>query len=125
MRTITVTGRPAWPIGLVTITAHVTDPGRTESTTGELTFSKRVLVSVHGFPPGWACSCSSPAAARRSGGTPAVRDVSGAAGPARRDAYLSEGRLRKASDGAPGRRPKSPGESVSPPAGRRRERGED
>jgi hypothetical protein len=37
-----VSGAPAWPIGAVTITTHLTYPGRTEATT--TTFSKRVLV---------------------------------------------------------------------------------
>jgi hypothetical protein len=43
-RTLTVSGKPRWPIGIVTVTARVTYPGRTEAETKELTFSKRVLV---------------------------------------------------------------------------------
>jgi hypothetical protein len=43
-RTLTVSGKPAWPIGFVTITAHILYPGRTQAATKELTFSKRVLV---------------------------------------------------------------------------------
>jgi hypothetical protein len=43
-RSIKISGAPAWPIGTVTITTHLTYPGRTEATTRELTFSKRVLV---------------------------------------------------------------------------------
>jgi hypothetical protein len=43
-RTLTVSGKPAWPIGFVTLTSHIVYPGRTEATTKELTFSKRVLV---------------------------------------------------------------------------------
>ena len=43
-RTLTVSGKPAWPIGFVTLTSHIVYPGRTEATTKELTLSKRVLV---------------------------------------------------------------------------------
>jgi hypothetical protein len=43
-RTITVSGKPSWPIGIVTVTAHITYPGRTEATTKELTFTKHVIV---------------------------------------------------------------------------------
>lgn len=43
-RTLTVSGKPAWPIGFVTVTAHIVYPGRTEATTKELTFSRRALV---------------------------------------------------------------------------------
>ena len=43
-RTIAVTGKPAWPIGLVTITTRITYPGVTEASTRELVFKKRVLV---------------------------------------------------------------------------------
>ena len=43
-RYISVYAKPAWPVGIVTMTVHVTYPGRTEATTKELTFSKRVLV---------------------------------------------------------------------------------
>lgn len=43
-RYVSVSGKPAWPVGIVTMTVRVTYPGRTEATTKELTFSKRVLV---------------------------------------------------------------------------------
>jgi hypothetical protein len=43
-RSITFSSRPAWPIGLVTITAHITYPGRTEAATREMIFHRRVLV---------------------------------------------------------------------------------
>ncbi len=49
-RSITVTGKPAWPIGMVTITTHISYPGRTEAQTKELTFSKRVLVVAAWVP---------------------------------------------------------------------------
>jgi hypothetical protein len=51
-RSITVSSKPAWPIGLVTVTTHITYPGRTESATKELTFSKRVLVINPWIPIG-------------------------------------------------------------------------
>ena len=41
---ISVSGKPAWPVGFVTMKVHVIYPGRTEATTKELTYSKRVLV---------------------------------------------------------------------------------
>jgi hypothetical protein len=43
-RHVSVSGKPAWPVGIVTMTVHLTYPGRTEVTTKELIFSKRVLV---------------------------------------------------------------------------------
>jgi hypothetical protein len=43
-RLVTVSGKPAWPVGIVTITTHVTYPGRTEAQTKELNYSKRVIV---------------------------------------------------------------------------------
>jgi hypothetical protein len=43
-RYVSVSGKPAWPVGIVTMTVHVTYPGRTEATTKELIFSKRILV---------------------------------------------------------------------------------
>jgi hypothetical protein len=49
-RSITVTGKPAWPIGMVTITTHLTYPGRSEAQTKELTFNKRVLVVAPWVP---------------------------------------------------------------------------
>ena len=49
-RYISVSGKPAWPIGFVTMTVHVTYPGRSEATTKQLTFSKRVLV-IHPLVP--------------------------------------------------------------------------
>ena len=49
-RLITVTGRPAWPIGMVTMTTRITYPGRTEAETKQLIFSKRVLVIAAWVP---------------------------------------------------------------------------
>ncbi len=43
-RSFTVTGTPAWPIGFVTVTAHVIYPRHTESSTQEIIVKKRVLV---------------------------------------------------------------------------------
>ena len=43
-RYVSVSGKPAWPVGIVTMTVHVTYPGRSEDTTKELIFSKRILV---------------------------------------------------------------------------------
>ena len=43
-RVISVSGKPAWPVGFVTMKVHLIYPGRTEATTKELTYSKRVLV---------------------------------------------------------------------------------
>jgi hypothetical protein len=51
-RSTTVAGKPAWPIGIVTVTAHITYPGRTEAATKELTFSKRVVVISPWVPVG-------------------------------------------------------------------------
>ena len=44
VRTFSVTGKPAWPIGFVTLTARVFYPGTTEASTREIDLSKRVLV---------------------------------------------------------------------------------
>ena len=49
-RLVTVGGKPAWPVGIVTITTHLTYPGRTESQTKELTYRKRVLVVAPWVP---------------------------------------------------------------------------
>ena len=43
-RYVNVTGKSAWPVGILTMTVHVTYPDRTEVATRELIFSKRVLV---------------------------------------------------------------------------------
>jgi hypothetical protein len=43
-RSFTVTGKPAWPIGIVTMKVHVLYPGRTEDSTQEVVLTKRVLV---------------------------------------------------------------------------------
>lgn len=43
-RSVTVSGAPRWPVGIVTVTTHLTYPGRTESATKELTFTRRVVV---------------------------------------------------------------------------------
>jgi hypothetical protein len=53
-RTVTVSGKPHWPIGIVTLTAHVIYSGRTEAETKELTFSKRVVVISPWVPIGAA-----------------------------------------------------------------------
>jgi len=45
-----VSAKPAWPVGMVTMTVHLMYPGRTEATTKELTVTKRVLV-VSPFVP--------------------------------------------------------------------------
>jgi hypothetical protein len=39
-----VSAKPAWPVGMVTMTVHLMYPGKTEATTKELTITKRVLV---------------------------------------------------------------------------------
>ena len=44
IRTFFVSGKPAWPIGFVTLTARVFYPGETETSTREIDLSKRVLV---------------------------------------------------------------------------------
>jgi hypothetical protein len=44
LRTFTVVSKPAWPIGLVTMTVHLIYPARTDSTTKEIVLSKRILV---------------------------------------------------------------------------------
>lgn len=43
-RSLTVSGKPAWPVGMVTMTVHLTYPDRTENATKEIIFTKRVLV---------------------------------------------------------------------------------
>jgi hypothetical protein len=43
-RSITVSGSPAWPIGMVTVTVHVVYPGRTEQSSKEIVLRGRVLV---------------------------------------------------------------------------------
>ena len=43
-RSIAVTGKPRWPVGIVTVTTRVTYPGRTASETRELVLTRRVLV---------------------------------------------------------------------------------
>ena len=53
-RSTTVSGKPAWPVGIVTVTAHITYPGRTDAATKELVFSKRVLVISPWLPVGLA-----------------------------------------------------------------------
>jgi len=39
-----VSAKPAWPVGMVTITEHLVYPGRTDASTKELIVTKRVLV---------------------------------------------------------------------------------
>lgn len=43
-RMVDVSAKPAWPVGMVTMTVHLVYPGRTEATTKELTVTKQVLV---------------------------------------------------------------------------------
>jgi hypothetical protein len=43
-RLLDVSAKPAWPVGMVTMTVHLVYPGRTEATTKELTVTKQVLV---------------------------------------------------------------------------------
>jgi hypothetical protein len=43
-RVLDVSARPAWPVGMVTMTVHLVYPGRTEATTKDLVVTKRVLV---------------------------------------------------------------------------------
>ena len=43
-RTVAVSGTPAWPIGVVTMTVRLVYPGRTEAATKQLVLTKRVLV---------------------------------------------------------------------------------
>ena len=45
-----VSAKPAWPVGMVTMTVHLMYPGRTDTTTKELTVSKRVLVISPAVP---------------------------------------------------------------------------
>ncbi len=43
-RTFTVSQKPAWPVGIVTMTVHLEYPGRTEASILELTMTKQVLI---------------------------------------------------------------------------------
>ena len=43
-RSIAVTGKPRWPVGIVTVTTRVTYPGRTAAETRELVLTSRVIV---------------------------------------------------------------------------------
>ena len=43
-RSIEVTGKPRWPVGIVTVTTRITYPGRTANTTRELEVTSRVIV---------------------------------------------------------------------------------
>lgn len=43
-QSLTVVGKPAWPIGLVTMKVHVFYPGSTEDSTQEIVLTRRVLV---------------------------------------------------------------------------------
>jgi hypothetical protein len=43
-RSIAVSGKPRWPVGVVTVTTRVTYPGRTASETRQLVLTQRVLV---------------------------------------------------------------------------------
>ncbi len=50
---VSVSRKAGWPVGRVTMTVHLIYPGRTESSTDELTFTKTVLV-VSPLVPGGA-----------------------------------------------------------------------
>jgi hypothetical protein len=43
-RSIAVTGKPRWPVGIVTLTTRVTYPGRTAAQTRQLVLTSRVIV---------------------------------------------------------------------------------
>jgi len=43
-RSIAVTGKPRWPVGIVTVTTRVTYPGRTAAETRQLVLTRRVIV---------------------------------------------------------------------------------
>ena len=43
-RSIAVSGKPRWPVGIVTVTTRVTYPGRTAAETRQLLLTKRVIV---------------------------------------------------------------------------------
>jgi hypothetical protein len=43
-RSIAGTGKPRWPVGIVTVTTRVTYPGRTASQTRQLVVTSRVIV---------------------------------------------------------------------------------
>jgi hypothetical protein len=43
-RSLAVSGKPAWPIGMVTVRVHLVYPDRTETATKEIVFTKRVVV---------------------------------------------------------------------------------
>lgn len=43
-RSIAVSGKPRWPVGVVTVTTRVTYPGRTAAETRQLVLTRRVLV---------------------------------------------------------------------------------
>ncbi len=43
-RSMAVSGKPRWPVGVVTVTTRVTYPGRTASETKQLVLTKRVVV---------------------------------------------------------------------------------
>ena len=44
LRSYAVSGRPAWPVGFVTMTVHIIYPDKTESSTTEIVLTKRSLV---------------------------------------------------------------------------------
>ena len=43
-RSIAVSGKPRWPVGIVTVTTRVTYPGRTANETRQLVLTRRVIV---------------------------------------------------------------------------------
>jgi hypothetical protein len=49
-RSIAVSGKPRWPVGVVTVTTRVTYPGRTAAETRQLVLTKRVVVIAPWVP---------------------------------------------------------------------------
>lgn len=43
-RSMAISGKPRWPVGIVTVTTRVTYPGRTENQTQQLVLTQRVIV---------------------------------------------------------------------------------
>ena len=53
-RVLTVTAAPRWPIGILSVTTRVVYPGLTESSTREVTFTRRTIVVSPWVPVGLA-----------------------------------------------------------------------
>lgn len=73
-RTVVVSGKPRWPVGIVKVTERITYPGRTASETRELVFSRRVVVVspwVAGGFGGFAAAAALALALRRRRRRPA------------------------------------------------------